>query len=286
MYALKYTFSILSILGLVLPWIVIGGTYSLETNRSSSEYAYAADSATLSPTGSMTVMGWVKFDARVDGNAYVLADKFNGGDGDRGWQFNAIWTTTATGFNGTVCENSSCGAGDNVGVTGSWTPVTGTWYHIAYTFTNSGSGSGLKVLLNGARINGATTTGFTGVQNENNNRFTIGSYYDGGTGNYFDGNIAEVQYWGTDLKDSEVITYACTPPVGGESNLLAYWSLDNSDASIPAGSTLTRSGAVYEALAVDKSGISSCPSASTNNPGGLRGNVNIKGGGNFYWLGN
>jgi hypothetical protein len=282
MHAVKYILSILSILGLILPWVVMGGAYSLKTNRSSSEYAYAVDSPTLSPTGSMTVMGWVKFDSREDGKAYVLADKFHSGNVDRGWQFAAMWTSTATGFNGIVCETQSCGSGDSVSVTGSWTPVIGTWYHIAYVFTNSPSGSGLKVLLNGQVVNGATTTEFTSGQNENDNRLTIGAYYDGTTGDYFDGNIAEVQYWGTDLKDSEVISYACNPPTGNESNLLAYWSLDNTDASIPAGNTLTRSGAVYEAVPVDKSGIPSC---LQHNPGGFRGNVNIRGSANIYWMG-
>ena len=97
-----------------------------------------------------------------------------------------------------------------------------TWYHIAATFV---SGTERSVFLNGA---GKDTD--TGSQNVNFgllSKIYVGTYKTS-TG-FFDGKIAEVAVWASELSDAQILSLynGALPSSIDSGNLKAYWKLHN-----------------------------------------------------------
>jgi len=83
----------------------------------------------------------------------------------------------------------------------SLTSYEGQWIHVAATYNGLSSASGMKLYLNGNRVDDSTSTGGTYVAMEN----TTAPFYIGRQiGDYADGNIDEVAVFNSELSASNV----------------------------------------------------------------------------------
>ncbi len=121
------------------------------------------------------------------------------------------------------------------------TPLTSyenQWIHICSTYNGSGLSSGIKVYLNGVRIDDTNSNSGTYVAMENGNRsLNIGRTE---TGLYSDGNIDETSLFNSELSQSDITSIYN----GGEPNdisslsLLSWWRCGDGDTA----PTLTDNG--------------------------------------------
>jgi hypothetical protein len=185
------------------------------------QYLTAADSSSLSITGALTVEGWVKFDTLPSsGNHSTLVSKFL----DTGDQ--RSYTTSLKNNSGTYqlraaysTDGTSQAANEAVV---SWTPSTGTWYHVAFVFDVSNS----QVLfyVDGTQ-QGSTQTGPTGTSIYNSTAdLRIGA--DNSGDQRLDGKIDDVRIWNTVRTGTEISNNKSVELIGSESGLAAYFPFE------------------------------------------------------------
>lgn len=200
-------------------------TYSLDLEASSSQYAYASDTTSLSITGALTIEAWVKFEsAPASGNSYMIAGKWNSGSNARSWLFTSqndfevagsalVFRVDKTGDNtGSVCIGSV-----------SFTPTTGQWYHLAAVYTTASSGTIALYVDSVLQTTTYGTRNATAIYDGNANT-DIGSR-NGGASTFLDGKICQVRLWNTDRSASIASTY--TTIIDSASGLAASWQLNN-----------------------------------------------------------
>lgn len=116
--------------------------------------------------------------------------------GSKGWEFTLL--------NGTMRLIFSTGPGAGTKILSDGTTVinTGQWYHLAMTYDGTNDHNGITLYIDGV-IDVKSASGGSGlvgtVQNAKN--LQIG----GQDGFYFDGNIASVRMWNTELSASEIL---------------------------------------------------------------------------------
>lgn len=207
-------------------------THSLDLESTSSQYASAADSGSLSIVGNFTIECWVKFESLPSsGNSMVFVAKYAASNVSYAFQlFNNAGTLQ---FNGIT---SSDGASDN-NANVNWTPSTATWYHVAMVYDTGGNA---KFYLDAVQ-QGTTQTGMGASIFDGNASAIIGSLT--GVGSYFDGLIDEVRIWSSARSITEISDNKSKEISGSTSGLNAYWKLNNSYVdSTTNGNTLTASG--------------------------------------------
>ena len=96
------------------------------------------------------------------------------------------------------------------------------WFHIAGTY----DGSTIKIYLNGVEDNTASTVNATGTINASTQQLLFG--YNGfGTGNYFEGKLANFNIYSDVRTASEILTdYQNGYVDTSDANLVSYWALD------------------------------------------------------------
>lgn len=201
----------------------------------------------------MSIEGWVNYSS-LDANM-ALASK--GDIGVIGGPWALRWT------NDNVLHLYISDGSTTSDSTVSWTPSTGTWYHVAATHDTSGN---VKFYINGVQ-QGTTQTGArTAIAGADTNSFFIGGYSTtGGTTvtntTITNGNISLVRFWSSVRTVTEINDNKCNVFGGAQTNMIGEWSLDNvlTDAS-GNGFTLTNNGS-----ATFTSSVPSTCSASTIN---------------------
>lgn len=208
----------------------MANTNSLDLELSSSQYAQANDSATTSPTGDFTVEGWFKLESTAGGSGVGLFSKWTSG-ANRSFDF--WWLGDVT--NAFECSNSSSGTTSIDGTAVSYTLSTGTWYHIAFAY--DASAGSVEIFVNGSSV--GTSTGLATSIYDGPGKFTIGASTDLGT-RPFDGLVDDVRLWGILRTQTEINNNKSVELVGNETNLNAYWKLNNDYTDSTAnGNTLT-----------------------------------------------
>lgn len=141
----------------------------------SGGYLSSADSADWHfGSGDFTVEAWIRFNSVA--TVQVFFSQWLGTANQKSWQLyfnttNALeFTTSSTGANQTVHSVS-------------WTPSTGTWYHIAVIRT----GTTIRFFVNGAQV-GADKTDSSTFFNASTPLIIGGN--EAGTANYFNGWMA------------------------------------------------------------------------------------------------
>jgi hypothetical protein len=175
---------------------------------SSAQYAAIADASQtgLDFTTALSFAGWLNFETKT-------ADKFvfSKGDVNAGTRDVAYWMF----YNGSALEfrtsdDGTLNTGHNVSVASpAWSPTTGTWYHVAFTFdvdTETG-----VFYVNGSSLGSVTKSGSMGASIRNStDRFNIGGREtNGGIQSTFDGVLDEVRaYSGIRLSNWTATEYA------------------------------------------------------------------------------
>jgi len=192
----------------------MANTHSADLERGSSQYFTRADTASLSITGNGTWEAWVKIeDLSI---RCPLFYKFQ----DTGAQKSYFFEIKNDGRTSVgISSDGSAYTAVNIGTAGDFT--TGTWTHVAFVYT-AASGK-VEVFKNGVSI-GSNSTLPTAIYNSTET-FVIGA--DTFYSTYFDGMIDEVRVWNTARTGANILADYQTQLSGGESNLQAYWKLDN-----------------------------------------------------------
>lgn len=226
----------------------MANTHSIDLEAGSSQYLTANDSASLSPTGAMSVEAWVKLESLPANNSsFRVVSKGYDGNVDRSYTFDIVHEG---GVRYIAFSNSAAGSGGGTAQV-TWTPSTATWYHIAATYATS-SGT-VKFYVDGSQ-QGTTQTGNPTSIFNGTSTCAIGNN-SSGTDVFFDGLIDEVRIWSATRSDSEIADNRSTELVGNETNLNAYWKLNNDLTDSTANSnTLTNNGSATFSTDVPFSG--------------------------------
>ncbi len=211
----------------------MANTNSLDFELSSSQYATAADSASTSITGDLTLEAWVKLEQlpSVAGTTFTIVAKWHAGGGARSYQ----WVISDSG-DVMYFTPSDDGAGAPAG--NSNTPLTvGVWTHVAVSYDAS-EGS-CTFFINGV-ADGAPTGLDTSIQN-NASELAIGATnHQTAASGFFDGIIDEVRLWSITKTAANILAAYKQELVGSETSLNAYWKLNNTAVdSTVNGNTLT-----------------------------------------------
>jgi len=192
-------------------------TNSLVLAAASSQYATAADSATLSITGNFAMECWVKFTTLPgSGVDWCLGGKWNNDANQREYRWglrNSGGTITIgviTSTNGSsFTENYVTWAG----------AATGTWFHLAVSKNSTTA----TVYVNGSSIGTATvdSSQFNGTS-----LFGVGALVNSSPTQFVDGKFALYRVWSTTRTASDFSNNWCVA-LGSTTNLSAEWVLNN-----------------------------------------------------------
>lgn len=167
---------------------IVGQSFS----TSNSNYVSVPDSPSLNPTQELTLSGWFKFDS-VPNISALIAKPLR----------NSINDSYVLYFQGGKLRGV---IGDKVTspnpVPSNFTPTTGVWYHIAYTFNNAEDAH--KLYVDGVEVGSATTTDEPEYET-NPHPLLIGAELENNNLAFFhDGQIDEVQIYNRALSESEL----------------------------------------------------------------------------------
>mgnify|MGYP001596239516 CR=1 FL=1 len=198
-------------------------THSLALVRASSQYANTPDANDLDfGTGSFTVELWYKVTS-LPGFSGLICKDLSDNDGFQ--------------LNGTTSFVFRCMSAAGVDATSSFTLTDGgVWHHIACVR----NGTTLKVYLDLVEV----ASGTDNARNITNTAVLgLGTYRSVDVVNHhWDGLIDEVRVWNVERTLAQ-ITANYQKDVTGQSGLVAYWKLNNSDTDETGlGHTLTRGG--------------------------------------------
>lgn len=218
--------------------------HSAQFTAASTMYLSHLDGAAFDITGNFTCGGWFKFTTLpASGTGYPLCSKWLRGTNQRSYQFLAFFTGATEELRGLLSANGS--TNDDVNV--SWSPSTGTWYHLAMVYTAATSKYQFFVgtettpdAQQGTDQTGTRTSIFDGTA-----KFEIGSSDgDETTDNALNGKALLTQLWSAARTASQLQSDACKA-VGVTSGLNGEWTLDNvlTDDS-GNGNTLTNNNSV------------------------------------------
>lgn len=205
------------------------GTYSLDLESSSSQYASITDASQtgLDITTLGTIAAWVRLESQPATNStYSIVAKYNASPN---YSYRLRYTDTSGVL---TLRFSQSDNGDGVGerfVT--QTLSNDTWYHIAVTFSGSGGDNRVRFYVNGVQV-GSDQTAFNQNIYNGTSPFTIGA--GEALGEHLDGLIDDVRVWTRELTSSEISSLYTNPVTfSNGANLQGYWQLENnySDSS-------------------------------------------------------
>ncbi len=201
---------------------------SLALASASSQHADAADSASLSVTGSITLECYIKMSSAVPTNGYVwLITKWQ--DTVSNQRSYGLGLVDAAGTVSLRFVTSNNGTALDIDAQRTWAPSLNTWYHVAVVFT---SGSKVQFYINGVQQGADVTTTSTAIF-DGTAKLALGAInVDGTAREFLDGLIDEPRVWNVARTASQISTYYQSD-VTGQTGLQAYWQLNNgyTDAS-------------------------------------------------------
>ena len=200
---------------------ILGEFYTSDLESSSSQYFSATDSVSLSITGDLTISCWTKLESSPGNNeGRYFVSKHNTGGSAFAYSFN--YSNVA----GTYKLRLQIGSGGSQAtVTVDKTLTEGTWYYVAVVYTASGGTADFYV--DGVQT-GTQQSGLGTSIGDNTSDLTIGTSSPFGADQFFDGKIKDVRLWAEARSSSEIAADFDTELNGTETNLKAYWKLDNS----------------------------------------------------------
>jgi len=204
----------------------MANTYSVDLEASSSQYMYAADSASLSITGDISIEAFVRFESLPSsGNSYVIVMK---GQDDGVNEISYFFLYTDNGATDllrfVMTPAGTYGAGNDKSVT--WTASLDTWYHVAVTW--KASTKTVKFYVDGAQ-QGADQTTTDGSIYDSTRRVVIGAERSDTTPkSFFDGLMDEIRIWNVVRTTTEIANnrFVDLNPADN-SSLVAYYKLEN-----------------------------------------------------------
>ena len=179
----------------------------LDLETSSAQWAYAADSAPLSITGSMSISCWVNFESLpTSGETKGLVTKFDVTGNNRSFLFRLYNDTGTLKVEASADQTGASSTADG----GYWTPSlsTGIWYHFVLTVTpGNASATTFELFINGVSQGNGTMTLTSNITSiyDGTAVLGIGAAGPGGAGE-LDGLIDDVAIFSKVLSSDEILT--------------------------------------------------------------------------------
>jgi hypothetical protein len=233
---------------------------SINLVRANNQYLSISDDKQtgLDLKEALTIEAWVKLSSLpTPGQSYTIVSKRDGSTNNRQYSF-FVYNNSGTYTLSLVLSRN----GDNPDSFGKvvWSsPATGTWYHIAATW--SASTQTYTAYVNGVTI-GTYDSSNDSVPHiyEGGADFKIGAE-EGSSINTFDGLIDDVRVWNVVRSASDISSNMSKELAGNETGLVGYWRLngDLTDSSANGNNLTNNNGANFSS----DTGIT----PPTNNPG-------------------
>lgn len=243
-----------------------GLTQSMRLTKASSQYATAPDSASLSPTGNITIEFWIKMKETLSsGQNRNLIIKSTLGASNRSFEvlyqnvggskqlFFYIFTggTPTNFFEGKIAKDLTIDSWFHVAVICTVANAASTKLEWVFDGTSAGNGTGTN-----------TGSGCTAIY-DSTVSFRIGQADPVTTGYYVDAQFSLVRLWDVARTASQISTNMCSV-LGSTTNLKGEWTLDNTYAD-NSGNSNTLSGVNTPTFVTDTP--STCASVVTYHRG-------------------
>lgn len=200
-------------------------TQSIDLEASSNQYATVADTGVLDIANACTMEVWIK--PETTPGHYIMSKRKAAGN-QRSFSMEYSGSSLSCFFDNT----GAGGAGKSASV--SWSPSTGTWYHVAVTK----NGTNIKFYVDGVQQGTTQTISNSAVFNSTA-PFQLGTE-SGDPGAEFDGRMVLARLWSVERTQSEIDTNKCTI-LGATTGLVGEWTLNNTYAD-NSGNGLTLTG--------------------------------------------
>ena len=195
-------------------------TIAADFEAGSSQYLYAADSASLSMTGAFTIECWVKPESLpANGTFMALVTKWRDGGANQSSYYFGVYNNAGTYR--LVLYTSSDGAAAD-GIFQDWTVSVGTWYHVTTTHAADGT---VQFFVDGSQI-GVDQAGTGAVFDGNAAVAIAAARHDIAANEFFDGVMDDVRVWNDVRTSVELSGNYNIELAGTESNLVAYWPFE------------------------------------------------------------
>ncbi len=164
---------------------------AIDLESTSSQYQYAADSTSLSITGSLTLSAWIKPESTSDTQNDVLG-KWDSSS-------NESYLLAQRGQKVRLYLDSS----SNYIETNSNVLTAGSWAHVAGVYDSTNRTA--QIYINGAKVATTITGTIPASIGDDSGRFHIGAEQSSGTAvNFFDGLIDDARVYARNLSDMEI----------------------------------------------------------------------------------
>lgn len=184
----------------------------------SSQYFTAADSASLSITGNITLECWVNFATLPSaGNGMSFMGKFDAGGNVRSYYFETR-EDSGQKLRFAYSTDGTFQAANDLRV--AWTPSTDTWYHVAVSWTALSAVA--KFFVDGAQQGSDQTGSGTSIANTTS-LLTIGALDSGSPSTFLNGREDDNRVWNIARTEAAISADKSTELTGTESGLVAYW---------------------------------------------------------------
>lgn len=226
---MKPLLALLVLIALLPQTLFAANLFSTDLERSSSQYWSITDGSQsgLQLTNAFTLSMWVKLESFPDGAVFRLINKFHTDTSNRSYSFLLVNVGGNPDIRVALSSTGSNVEDDFV----SWSPSTGTWYHIAVSY--NGTAGEVKFYVDGVQQGTTQTTGISSLFN-NSVPFLIGTGQGGGGGtpeNFFDGLMNNVLVYNAVLDDAAIAALysnGCSPST---TNLVSWWFADNNNGN-------------------------------------------------------
>lgn len=196
-------------------------THSLFLVAASSQYAERNDTASLSITGNLTLQGWVNFSSLPSaGNSMTFISKWTTVSNQRSYTFELKNNAGTYQLRGGI---SNDGTGESFSAV-SWTPSTGSWYHVAMIYTTAG-GANFKFVVNGAQQGGDQDTA-DWAPVDSTAKLVLGALEGASYSQFFDGYLDDWRIYSSARSIADVAgDYDIE--LSSFSGVAGYWKLNN-----------------------------------------------------------
>lgn len=205
-------------------------TIAVDLELTEVDYLHAADSASLSITGNLTIEMWVKLESIPSngGDYFTFFSKYKSAGNQRSYIYGIGQSAAVVKLWFATSDNGAAGA-NYAEVFVNWTPTVATWYHIAVVYTAAGGTADFYVdgVQQGTQQSGLKTSLFDSTAPG-----IIGAFDIDATPLYlFDGVIDEVRIWNIARTATQIANNRSIELTGSESGLAAYWPFESSIGS-------------------------------------------------------
>ena len=206
----------------------MANTHSLDLELSSSQYADDINaSSLLNPTGNFTVEAWFKCES-LTSNMVIVSNVVT-----TSTTYGPIYSMLANSNGSVKAQTWDSGSGFLSITSASSLISVGVWYHIAFVKSAANdwelflaeAGGTHSSVASSASSRTISGTGKTGIRIGANEGSPGSSAPSSG---YFDGLVDDVRLWNTNRTSTELNNNFETELTGGETNLQAYYKLNNS----------------------------------------------------------